>query len=100
MPAHKYVEESGLVAILVMKRSAGVTPLVNLRECDTLPSSMNKAAQRRHHQKSKTEVSVAPQKILMASKILKKRKKSFWSFFTIFICICFTPNYVILVLSS
>ena len=59
MPAHRYVEEIGL---------AGVAPDMNLRECLTCipPPSANKAAhfgfepQRRHHQKSKTEVSVAP----------------------------------------
>ena len=65
----RYVED-GSAAILAAKRSAGVAPEVNLREhvtCTPLPS-MNKAAnsgfetQRRHHQKSKTGVSVAPQK--------------------------------------
>ena len=58
------------------KGSAGVAPEVNLRECVTgmpLPSS-DKAAnsgfetQRRRHHKSKTGVSVAPQKGLMSSK--------------------------------
>ena len=76
MPAHRYVEETGLAAILATKRSTGVTPEVNLRECVTcmpLPSA-NKAAhsgfetQRRYHQKFKTVVSVAPQKGLMSSK--------------------------------
>ena len=51
------------------------TGLVNLRECTshTPPPSANKAAnfdfktQRRYHQKSKTGVSVAPQKELMSS---------------------------------
>ena len=51
------------------ERTVGVVPEVNLRKCVThtpLPS-MNKAANsgfeiyRRHHQKSKTRVSVAPQ---------------------------------------
>ena len=53
--------------MLATKRSAGVAPEVNLRECVTHmpPHSLNKAAhsgfetQRRHHQKSKTGVSVA-----------------------------------------
>ena len=62
MPAHRYVEETGLAAILATKRSAGVTPEVNLREYVTcMPLlSANKAAhsgfenQRKHHQKAKT----------------------------------------------
>ena len=62
--------------ILAAKRSAGVEPLVNLREyvARMPPPSMNKAAhsgfetQKRHHQKSKTGVSVAPEKGLMSSK--------------------------------
>ena len=70
MPACRYVEEKGSAAMLAAKRSAGVTLEVNLKECiaHMPPPSMNKAApsgfetQRRHHQKSKTGVSVAPQK--------------------------------------
>ena len=78
MPAHSNVEENGLA---VMWRSAGVAPEVNLREhitCTPL-STTNKAAhfgfetQGRRHQKSKTWVSVAPQKGFMSSKYLKKR---------------------------
>ena len=71
-------------AMLAAKRSAGVTPEVNIRECviHMPPPSMNKAAhsgfetQRRGHQKSKTGVSVAPQKGLMSSNhfFLKKKK--------------------------
>ena len=71
MLAHMYVEENGLAAMLASKkRLAGVTPEVNLWEhatCVPLPS-VNKAAhsgfetQRKHHQKSKTRVSVAQQK--------------------------------------
>ena len=66
-----------LAVILTGKRSAGVTPEVNLKErisCIPLPST-NKAAhsgfetQRRFHQKSRTGVSVAQQKGLMSSKI-------------------------------
>ena len=68
--------------MLATKRSAGVTPEVNLRECVThMPLySSNKAAhcgfetQRRRHQKSDTGVSVAPQKGLMSSKFEKKKK--------------------------
>ena len=71
MPVCRYVEEIGSAAMLAAKRSAGVAPEVNVREHVThtpLPSA-NKAAhsgfetQRRHHQKSKIGVSVAPQKM-------------------------------------
>ena len=70
MYASKYVEEKGSVTMLASIRSPGVVPEVNLREsvtCMPLPS-MSKAAhpgfetQKRCHQKSKTGVSVAPQK--------------------------------------
>ena len=49
---------------------SGVAPEVNIREYVIPPPSMNKAAhsgfetQRRRHQKSKTGVSMAPQKVL------------------------------------
>ena len=81
MPVGRYVEEIGSAAMLATKRSAGVTPEVNLRKCVTcmpLPSG-NKAAQsgfetqRRRHQKSKTWVSVASQKELMSSKKIFKK---------------------------
>ena len=74
MPACRYVKENSSAANM----SAGVAPEVNLREQVThtpLPSA-HKAAhhgfgtQRRHHQKSKTGVSVAPQKGLMSSKFI------------------------------
>ena len=45
MPALRYVEETGLTAMLAAKRLAGVTPEVNLRQhvtCMPLPSA-NKA---------------------------------------------------------
>ena len=69
MPACRYVEEICLAVMLDPKRSAGVTPEVNLRQCvtHTPPPSTNKAAhsgfetQKRCYQ-SKTGVSVAPQK--------------------------------------
>ena len=76
MPGHRYMEEIGLMAFLAAKRLAGVAPEVNLKECVTctpLPST-NKAAhygfetQRRHHQKSTTGVSVAPQQGITSSK--------------------------------
>ena len=75
IPAPRYVEENGSAAMLTAKRS-GVAPQVSLRECVTctpLPSA-NKAAhshfetQKGCHQKSKTGVSVAPQKGLISSK--------------------------------
>ena len=82
MPACRYIEENGLAAMLATKRSVGVTPEVNLRECETCmpPPSMNKVShsgfetqtQRRHDQKSKTGVSVASQKGLMSSKKILK----------------------------
>ena len=68
--------------MLAGKSSAGVTPEVNVREHVThmpLPSS-NKAAHsgfgtQRHHQKSKTGVSVAPQKgTHILQKFYKKKK--------------------------
>ena len=70
MLAHRYVEENNMAAMLVTKRSAGITPKVKIRQHVTHrpPPSANKAAhsgfetQKRHHQKSKTGVSVAPQK--------------------------------------
>ena len=59
----------GLAAMLALYTGKGVAPEVNLREhiSHTPPQSLNKAVhsgfetQRRHHQKSKTGVSVAPQ---------------------------------------
>ena len=70
------MEEISSAAMLATKRSVGVTPKVNLRECVIhMPLlSVNKAVhsdfetQRRHHQKSKAGVSVAPQKGLMSYK--------------------------------
>ena len=66
--------------MLAIKRLAGVTPEVNLREQTSyMPSpSVNKGAQsgfatqRRYHQKSKTGVSVAPQKGICPPKLIKK----------------------------
>ena len=62
MPACRYVDEISSADMLATKRSVGVTPEVNLRECVTPmpPPSVNKVAhsgfetQRRRHQKSKT----------------------------------------------
>ena len=75
------MEEDGLAAMLAAKRSAGVALEMNVRECVThmpLPR-VNKAThscfemQRRHHQKSKTQVSVASQKGFMSSKFFFKK---------------------------
>ena len=76
MPVYKYVEKNGLAA----KRSAGVSPAVNLKEhaSHTPPPSTNKAAhsgfetQRRLYQKSKIGVSVAPKMYMCPSKLKKK----------------------------
>ena len=84
MPGHRYV---GLAAMLATKKSAGVAPEVNLRECVTWISltSANKAAhsgfemQMRHHQKSKTKVSVTLQKGLMSSKLFFFKRWSWGS---------------------
>ena len=59
MFARRYMEENGSAAKLATKRSAGVAPEVNLKECvaHTLLPSMNKAANPDEcQQKSKTGV--------------------------------------------
>ena len=35
MLSHRYLEENGSAAMLAAKRSAGITPEVNLKECVT-----------------------------------------------------------------
>ena len=81
MPTCRHVEENSSAAMLAAKRSASVAPEVNTGEHVTsmpLPS-VNKAAhsgfetQKRHHQKSKTGVPVAPQKEIMFSKFFLKK---------------------------
>ena len=84
MLIYKYVDENGLAAILATKKSAGVAPKMNLRECTshTPPPNANKAAhsgfeiQRRYHQKSKNAGICGPTKGYVSNKNLKKRKKS------------------------
>ena len=79
MPGCRYVEEIVSAAMLATNWSAGVAPEVTFMErvTHTPPPSANKAAhsgfetQWRRHQKSKTEVSVAPQKGLKFSKLKK-----------------------------
>ena len=70
--------------MLAIYTSKGVTPEVNLSErisYTPLPSA-NKAAhsgfetQRRHHQKSKTEVSVAPKIDMCPTKIFLKKSST------------------------
>ena len=81
MPAHMYMEQNGLVAILAIKRSTGVAPDVNLRECVTCmpPPTAIRAVhsgfetQRRCHQKFKRGVLVAPQKGVIFSEIFQKK---------------------------
>ena len=76
MLVHKYVDENGLAALLAAKRSASVTPEMSHRECTSCmpPPSANQAvhsgfeSQRRHCQKSKTGVSVAPQRTCVHQK--------------------------------
>ena len=68
MPAHRYLEENSSAAMLAARKSAGVAPEVHHRAHVTcMPLSIvNKAAhsgiekQRRHHQKTKTGVSIGP----------------------------------------
>ena len=65
MPACRYVEEISSAAMLTLKRLAGVAPEVNLRKhvtCMPLPSANKAAYSGFETQKSKTGVSVAPQK--------------------------------------
>ena len=79
MTPHSYEEENGSAAMLTTKRSAGVTPDMNLIDCVTHipPPNANKAAhsgfetQRRCHQKSKIGVSVAHKKDLCPPNNLK-----------------------------
>ena len=75
MPACRYVEEICSVVMLGPRRSAGVTPEVNLRQCvtHTPPPITNKAAhsgfETHRCYQSKTGVSVAPQKGLFLKKL-------------------------------
>ena len=90
MLAHRYLEAIGSAAMLAIKRLAGIVPEVNLRECVTYmpPPSENKTAhsgfetQRQHHQKSKTEISVAPQQRLVSSKNFFLKESAFNTCFT------------------
>ena len=76
----------GSAAMLVAKRSAGVAPEVNLKECISCTPLLNanKAfhsgfeSERRHHQKLKTGKSVAPQKDLCPPKFFLKKTSCFY----------------------
>ena len=75
MPACRYVEKKGLAALLVTKRSAGVTPEVNFKKCATrmpLPSANRAAHSGFETQKSETGASIAYPKGLMFAKVFKK----------------------------
>ena len=83
----RWSKKPGSVTILATKRSAGVTPEVNLRNPLHMGNEAHKQgfhlgfeAQSRHSQKSKTGVSVAPQKKLMSFKISFFKKGTSWSF--------------------
>ena len=79
----KYVDQNDSAAMMAAKKSAGVTPDMNLR--NTLHTGNKACKQGIHpgfethdgrHQKSKTGVSVAPQKgTLSSEKFLKKQQK-------------------------
>ena len=79
---YKYVLQNDSTAMLAVKMSAGVTPEVDLRN----PLQAGDKACKwgfhpgfeiygRHHQKSKTGVTVDPQKELMSSKNLKRKEE-------------------------
>ena len=80
MLVYKYVDENCLAAILAAKRSVGVAPKVNLRILLHVSDKAGKQGdphchtgyetQGRCHQKSNTDVSVAPQEGPMFSKII------------------------------
>ena len=80
MPGHRFVREIGSVAMLAAEGLAGVTPEVNLGEhiTHTPKPSMNTAAHsrfenhRRRPQKSKTGISVAPEKGFMSLNYFNK----------------------------
>ena len=78
----RYVVWKGSAAMLTSIQSAGVAPEVNLRNSLHAGNKTHKQGidpgfetQGRHHQKSKTGVSVAPRKGLMSSKNFFKKKE-------------------------
>ena len=78
MPVRRYVEENSSADMLAARRSAGVAPEANFRECVICmpPADTNRAAvfeTKKCHQKSKTGVSVLLQRGFVSSKNLFKR---------------------------
>ena len=71
MPAHRYMEENDLAAMLAAKRSAGVAPEVNFRECVNKTAHSGFETQRRRHQKSKQGYQWSHKKDLCRSKFFK-----------------------------
>ena len=75
----RYVDQKGSAAMLTSIQSAGVTPEVNLIALHAGDKAWKRGihpgfeTQRRHYQKSKTGVSVAPRKGLISSQNLKKK---------------------------
>ena len=81
MPGCRYVEETNLAAILATKRSAGVTPEVNLRKGVTHmpPPSANKALKPRGDitRSAKQEYQFLHKKDSCLQKFLKKAEANF-----------------------
>ena len=84
MPAHRYMEEIGSVAMLATKRLAGVAPKVNLREheshnmyastkCEIRMPTLALKPRGDVTRSPKRGLSVAPQKGLMSFKFFLKK---------------------------
>ena len=75
--------QKGSAVMLAIKRSTGITPEVNLRNPLLAGDEVHKwthpgdETRRRHHQKSKTGVPVAPQERLMTCTIFWKKCNTF-----------------------
>ena len=101
MPERKYINGSGLAAILVAKRSAGVTPELNLRNLlntgDEAFKEINPGikTQGRRHQRSKTGLSVAPSKGLKSSIFFTAKKTQHNR--DLLLCIIITYNNLIII---
>ena len=80
----KYVDQKGSTAILATKRSAGVTPEVNLRNPLYTSQVSTLALKHRCHQKSKKGVSVAHKNNLCPPKNYKKKGATVISLYQIF----------------
>ena len=76
MPAQRYIDENGLVAILATKRSVGVAPEVNLREhviC-VAPSSANKKPRGDITRSPNSDISGPTKKAYVLEKFILKNK--------------------------